>query len=239
LVAFGMERKLQAIRSDAKEVGFELVVGLLDLGARVGVSATGFTVLGAAVGSGVAGAFVIGAVVGGAPEIGEEIGADIGVAVIGSGVLGAAVVGTVVGDVKEEILAADCGRITSTTSTTTTPRDTHANKMLPNKIHRYTGRWYHFVLTYSASATIIVPFSCPSGTRWASTVYITFSVATRLLPCAPVYDPPAEYGTPSSCLDSSFVNCLVVSWEISGDPKVRLIAVLRNDRTGNAPGAMS
>ncbi len=200
---FGMERKLQAIRS---KVGFELVgflVGHL-LGARVG---------GAVIGTGVVGAAV------------------------GLGVLGAAVVGTVVGDVKEELLlAADGCRITSTTSTTTAPEDTQAIKARPKKIHR---RWYHFILTYSASATMIVPSSCLSGTHWASTIYKPLSVATRVLSCALVC-PPAEFGKPSSCLDSSFVICiLVVSWEIIGDLNVRLMAVSRVDRIGNAPGATS
>ena len=163
------------------------MAGLLVLGARVGGAVIGLGVGGAAVGCGVAGAFVIGAVIGDALAIGEEFGAETGAPVIGtglrdavvrSGVLGAAVMGTVVGDVNEELLAADCGRMTSTTSTATAPKDTHANKILPTKIHRYTGRWYHFVLTYSASATIIVASSCPSGTRWASTVYKPLSVAT-------------------------------------------------------------
>ena len=169
VVTFRMERKLQAIRSDAKDVGFELVVGFLVLGAPAGVSAIGFRVGGAAVGTGVAGAFVIGTVVGGAPKIGEEICEDAGApeigtgvrgAVVGSVVVGATVLGAVLGNVKEELLAADGCRTTSTTTTTTAPRDTHANKILPKKIHRYTGRWYRFVLTSGTSN--------PSGTALGS-----------------------------------------------------------------------
>ncbi len=105
-----MERKLQAIRSAVKEVGFELVVGFLVLGARAGGAVIGFGVGGAAV---------------------------------RSAVLGAAVVGTVVGGGKEELLATDCGRMTSTTNTAIAPA--RPNKILPKEIHRYTGRWYHFV----------------------------------------------------------------------------------------------
>ena len=167
-----MERKLQAIRSAVKEVGFELLVGFLVLGAPAGGAVIGFRVGSAAVGSGVAGAFVIGTVVGDAPKIGEEICADAGAPVIGTGVrgavdgsvvVGAAVLGAVLGNVKEELLAADGCRTTSTTTTTTAPRDTHANKILPKKIHRYTGRWYHFVVT-SGTTTL----SKTSGTALAS-----------------------------------------------------------------------
>ncbi len=68
------------------------------------------------------------------------------------------------------------------------------------------GRWYDFILTYSASATIIVPSSCPSGTCWASTVYKPHADTTWLLSCAPVNTPAAEFGTSSSCLDYSLVN---------------------------------
>jgi hypothetical protein len=96
-------------------------------------------------------------------DIGEEIGADAGApvigagvrgAVVGSGLVGAAVVATGVGGANEELLAADCGRMTSTTKTAIAPA--RPNKILPKEIHRYTGRWYHFVLTSGTSN--------PSGT---------------------------------------------------------------------------
>ncbi len=48
VVTFRMERKVQAIPSDAKEVGFELVVGFFVLGAPAGGAVIGFRVGGAA-----------------------------------------------------------------------------------------------------------------------------------------------------------------------------------------------
>ena len=101
-------------------------------------------------------------------DIGEEIGADAGAPVIGTGVrgaalgsglVGAAVVATGVEGANEELLAADCGRMTSTTNKAIAPA--RPNKILPKEIHRYTGRWYHFVLTSGTSN--------PSGTAlWSS-----------------------------------------------------------------------
>ena len=212
LVTFEMERKLQAIPNGVKKgVGFEVVVGLLEVGACVGNAVLiGFGVgdMGAiGVGSGVAGAVVIGAVVGGA--------------VVGWGVEGAPVIWTVGGDVNEESLEADGCRTKSTTITATAAAKPHAHKVRPATIQR---RWYHFILlTYWASATNAVPSSFPSGTRWASTAYTPIPAA-------------AEFGTPSSCLDSSVANSFGESYEPMGDLTVLLVTVLRAERTGNAPG---
>jgi hypothetical protein len=61
-------------------------------------------------------------------------------------------VGAGVGDAIDELLAADCGRMTSTTSTMTKQTRPHA------KIHQYKERWYHF-------------------TGWVSTAYKPLSAA--------------------------------------------------------------
>jgi hypothetical protein len=142
---------------------------------------------------------------------------------------GVEAVGAGVG-IVEEVLAADVGRTTSpTTSTATAPTTPHA------KIRRYNGRWYHFVTTYSALATLIVPFS---GASCASTIYKPLSAATRVLPCEPV-SAPVGLGAPSSCLESSVVDCRVESVDLGGDLNVRLVSPLRNDCTGNAAVATS
>ena len=147
----------------------------------------------------------------------KEVGSEVGGAVVGSGVVGA--------PVNEELLVAAEGcRTKSTTITTTAAAKPHAHKARPATIHR---RWYHFSgVRCWASATNTVPSSFPSGTRWASTAYTP-------LPAA------AEFGNPSSCLDSSFVNSLGESCEPMGDLNVRLVAALRADRTGYAPGPTS
>ena len=147
-----MERKLQAISSGVKKDGS--CVGGDEFGTRVGGAVIGSGVGAIAVGSGVVSAVAIGTVVGGAPGIGEEIGSGVEGAALGSGLVGAAVVATGVGGANEELLAADCGRMTSTTNKAIAPA--RPNKILPKEIHRYTGRWYHFVLTSGTSN--------PSGT---------------------------------------------------------------------------
>lgn len=139
-------------------------------------------------------------------------------------------VGAGVGDINEEPLAADGGRTESTTIITTAATRPNA------KIHRNKERWYHFTVTDLASATITDSSSFPSGASSACTVYIPFSAATRLLSRAPVYD-PAEFGTPSSCLDSSFANSVVESFKLRADLYVRVGATLGEDDAGNAPGA--
>ncbi|KAI2489374.1 hypothetical protein MHU86_25217 [Fragilaria crotonensis] len=92
-----MERKLQAIPNGVKKgVGFEVVVGLLVVGACVGS------------------AVLIGFSVGDASEIGEKLGCDMSAPVIGSGdgvvvhgaargVGGTPMLGTMGGDVSEEL----------------------------------------------------------------------------------------------------------------------------------------
>ena len=131
-------------------------------------------------------------------------------------------VGAGVGDAIEELLAVDGDRTTSTTTVITTP---HTNKMLPNKIHRHAGRWNHVILTYSASTTIIVSCTFPSGTHRASTVNKPLSAAM--------------FDTSLSSLASSFLNSLVESYELIGELNDRLVAVLRDGAMGNAPGATS
>lgn len=123
-------------RVEGKTVTGARVGGKTNIGARVG----GKTIVGATIGD-VMGGTVTGERLGGAVVV-----FAVGGAVVGSGVVGP-IIGTGVGDVDKDSVAAVCGRLTSTTSTTTVPRRPHANKIHPKENHRYKGRWYHFNMT--------------------------------------------------------------------------------------------